>query len=354
MNEISIANRKSQIANPAGFTLVEMLVVISIIVLLAGFLLVAVNRVYKQGSRTRSSADLASIATALEAYKQDFGSYPQVNGVNSGATVLAKALIGPSPKPKIAGPYTQGQVFQQSYSPPQPPPPVYVALVDVTGNPPTSPQETSDWVQFSTFDSNDGSAPDWGAAGFRVGPRTLDDGSNGGTAGDGVPDRPGGKVWGPYVPPDKFITKPDAALLFDGTGNPILYFSANTAKPNIGTAPNYVNKGGRPLYDASENLRLFMRGGETNTDNAVRRIKAVLGDVDLDGAVNRQGGSGFTESAVDQPYLLWSAGADGVFGPGVSATPTPAELHDTVGADKGKAKHNADAVSKCDDVTNFR
>jgi type II secretory pathway pseudopilin PulG len=323
-----------------------MLVAISIIVLLAGFLLVAVNRVYKQGSRTRASADLASIATALDAYKQDFGSYPQVNGANTGAAVLAKALIGPSPKPATSGSRDLGQIYQvgtgtlAAY---------YMSLIDANAATPSgNPPVTADWVRFSPFDGADGAPPEYRQIGFRTGPRTFDD------DGDGTPDRPGGKIWGPYLPPDKFLTKPDTGMLFDAAGSPILYFSGAPTKPNIAVAPNYVSEGAGGKFDAYDNIRLFIRAGEPDSTKARARIRAVLGDVDLDGAINRQRGSGFNETAVDQPYLLWSAGADGVFGPGVSATPTPLELHDTVGTDRGKAKHNADAVQKCDDVTNFR
>ena len=325
-----------------------MLVAISIIVLLAGFLLVAVNRVYKQGSRTRASADLASIATALDAYKQDFGSYPQVNGANTGAAVLAKALIGPSPEPQTSV-WKQGQ-FRTTPATPPLEPVSHIALVDnPQGTPAAFPQPTDDWARIGPYD---GTATR--ENGFRVGPKTVDTDGDETTTAD---RRPGGKIWGPYLPPDKFLTKPDTGMLFDAAGNPILYFTASPAKPNIAGTRGYITTSPeteKSLYEADQNVRLFMRSGEATKDNAVKRIKAVLGDADLDGAINRQGGSGFNETAIDQPYLLWSAGADGVFGPGVSATPTPLELHDTVGTDRGKAKHNADAVQKCDDVTNFR
>ena len=56
-----------------AFTLTEILVVVGIVVLLAAIGLPMVLRAYKQGIKMRGQADLVSIATALNAYKQDFG-----------------------------------------------------------------------------------------------------------------------------------------------------------------------------------------------------------------------------------------------------------------------------------------
>jgi prepilin-type N-terminal cleavage/methylation domain-containing protein len=78
-----------------GFTLVELLVVIGIIVLLAGLGLPMVLRAYKSGTKMRSQADLQTITTALNAYKQDFGEYPRVPVPNTGPAVLCMALVGP-------------------------------------------------------------------------------------------------------------------------------------------------------------------------------------------------------------------------------------------------------------------
>src|SRR4051794_24350654 len=65
-------------SNRHGFTLTEMLVVIGVLVLVAGLLLPMLTRAYRQSSRARTAADLQAIAAGLEAYKQDFGDYPDI------------------------------------------------------------------------------------------------------------------------------------------------------------------------------------------------------------------------------------------------------------------------------------
>jgi prepilin-type N-terminal cleavage/methylation domain-containing protein len=345
-----IVNRKSQTVH--AFTLVEMLVSISIIVLLAGLLLVAVTRIYKQGSKARATADLASIATALDAYKQDFGSYPPVDTTNTGAAVLAKALIGPSPKPVDTGSANLGQFKVGSVTPRR----VYISLTDNnSGAPPVSPLATSDWAQIDFLDGADGAPPDYREPGFRVGPKTLDkflaDGVTPGQ--DGIPETVSGEVRRPYLQPDKFITRPDSGMLLDSQGNPILYFPAATAKPDISKVNNYVSDAGRPLFDANDNVRFFVQAPEATTNNAVERIQVILGDFGANGAIDKQSGMEQEQAAADsQAYLLWSAGGDGIFGPnngpGAPAPMvfTPSTLDDW--------KKNKTAAEKCDDVTNFR
>ena len=65
-------------AKRRGFTLTEMLVVIGIIVLVLSIATPMIARAWRQGDRTRMAADLQAIATALEAYRQDHGSYPVI------------------------------------------------------------------------------------------------------------------------------------------------------------------------------------------------------------------------------------------------------------------------------------
>jgi prepilin-type N-terminal cleavage/methylation domain-containing protein len=59
-----------------AFTLVEMLVVISIIAVLAALLLPAVNKVLVAGRNTAIGVEVNQLASAIEAYKQDKGDYP--------------------------------------------------------------------------------------------------------------------------------------------------------------------------------------------------------------------------------------------------------------------------------------
>ena len=61
---------------PAGFSLVELLVVISIIGLLAGLSSVAGSRAMEAGKKSKAKGDLTAIVAAVKAYKQEYGFYP--------------------------------------------------------------------------------------------------------------------------------------------------------------------------------------------------------------------------------------------------------------------------------------
>lgn len=85
-----------------GFTLMELLVVISIIMILVGLLLPVLSYVRRSANVARIQGDLQTIATALEAYKQDFGDYPRPSLTDSsqtrGAVTLCNALLSPGPQ----------------------------------------------------------------------------------------------------------------------------------------------------------------------------------------------------------------------------------------------------------------
>ena len=72
--------RRAQIGNSrhiGAFTLVELLVVITIIIILAGLVLATVGYVQKKGARSRTEAEIAAISAACESYKADNGIYPR-------------------------------------------------------------------------------------------------------------------------------------------------------------------------------------------------------------------------------------------------------------------------------------
>ena len=71
--------RKWQVANLRhipGFTLLELLIVISIIIILAGLTIATIGYVQKKGARSRAEAEIAAMSAALESYKADNGVYP--------------------------------------------------------------------------------------------------------------------------------------------------------------------------------------------------------------------------------------------------------------------------------------
>ena len=60
----------------AAFTILELLIVISIIIVLAGLILATSGYVQKKGARSRTEAEIAAMSAALENYKADNGIYP--------------------------------------------------------------------------------------------------------------------------------------------------------------------------------------------------------------------------------------------------------------------------------------
>jgi prepilin-type N-terminal cleavage/methylation domain-containing protein len=60
-----------------GFTLIELIVVIAIIVILAGLVLSTVGYVQKKAARSRAETEIAAMSAACESYKADNGTYPR-------------------------------------------------------------------------------------------------------------------------------------------------------------------------------------------------------------------------------------------------------------------------------------
>ena len=77
-------------AGARGFTLLELLVVIGIIAILAGIVLGVGRRASESGKIARAKAEMAALSTALEAYKSQYGDYPQTNNADR----LLQSLIG--------------------------------------------------------------------------------------------------------------------------------------------------------------------------------------------------------------------------------------------------------------------
>ncbi len=59
-----------------AFTVIELLIVMSIIIVLAGLILATSGYVQKKGARSRAEAEIAAMSAALESYKADNGIYP--------------------------------------------------------------------------------------------------------------------------------------------------------------------------------------------------------------------------------------------------------------------------------------
>jgi prepilin-type N-terminal cleavage/methylation domain-containing protein len=63
-------------SNQTGFTLVELLVVISIVGLLAGLMSVAIPRAMESGKKAKAKGELTAIVAAVKAYNQEYGRWP--------------------------------------------------------------------------------------------------------------------------------------------------------------------------------------------------------------------------------------------------------------------------------------
>src|SRR6266550_5334651 len=59
-----------------AFTLLEVLVVITIMIILAGLVLSTFGYMQKKGARARAETEIAAISAACESYKADNGVYP--------------------------------------------------------------------------------------------------------------------------------------------------------------------------------------------------------------------------------------------------------------------------------------
>jgi prepilin-type N-terminal cleavage/methylation domain-containing protein len=92
----------------AGFTIVELLVVMAIILVLAGLILATSSYVQKKGARSRAEAEIAAISAALENYKADNGIYPSDANTTDKLDPLADTNPAVTPIPNA---YTKANLY---------------------------------------------------------------------------------------------------------------------------------------------------------------------------------------------------------------------------------------------------
>jgi len=126
----------------AGFTIVELLTVMSIIIILMGLLAPAMNRVRRYAWRVRQKNQFHSINIALELFRAEFEVYPDSGELDPagvpycGAMKLAEAMFGQDllgfhPDSRFRADGTiDGTAATQLYPDPAPPPPLPPAYVE--------------------------------------------------------------------------------------------------------------------------------------------------------------------------------------------------------------------------------
>lgn len=79
-----------------AFTIIELLVVMTILLILAGLILATSGYVQEKSKRTRAETEIAALSVALENYKADNGAYPTdtANGIT--ATLDARIMFNPT------------------------------------------------------------------------------------------------------------------------------------------------------------------------------------------------------------------------------------------------------------------
>jgi len=99
-----------------AFTLIELIVVFTIIIILAGLVLSTVGYARKKGARARAETEIAAISAACESYKADNGIYPTSADTNSldpktNGNPGSTPCPSPCPDPGAVTAYSQTSLF---------------------------------------------------------------------------------------------------------------------------------------------------------------------------------------------------------------------------------------------------
>lgn len=86
---------KNKTIRKSRFTLIELLVVIGIIGILTGILLPAISGSMTEGRKTKAAAAARQVASAVEAYLNEYGSLPKTDdGSDTNASTVDATLLG--------------------------------------------------------------------------------------------------------------------------------------------------------------------------------------------------------------------------------------------------------------------
>ncbi len=290
-----------------GFTLVELIVTVGIIVVIASIALPGILYAKRKGTESRIKSDLGLIDTAIAAYKGDFGDIPRFADAASDQAADASGAVG-------------GGNQWLDYSTDRGARLLCFALI-------APGPETSN------------GSPTWGqdgsnGPGFRV--RRNAAGGNGPLQ---------GRVYGPYVQVEKFKLETDTtgsgsfpnlcdAKMLDVNGNPILYYPGLPGVPIISNPGTYVasvypktavttavttgtSATPKPLYNAYDNTQDMTPGYGGRASYPGLTPGSLVSVSDMQKLMNADGNGELASGAqatYTGPYILWTAGMDGKFG----------------------------------------
>jgi type II secretory pathway pseudopilin PulG len=134
MKESKVKSIAKKFNRKVGFTIVELLTVMSIIIILMGLLAPAMNKVRRYAWRVRQKNQFHSLNIALELFRAEFEGYPNSDYETTpdeycGATKLAEAMFGQDllgfhPASRFLADGTDGATPPTILYPPAPPPPL--------------------------------------------------------------------------------------------------------------------------------------------------------------------------------------------------------------------------------------
>jgi type II secretory pathway pseudopilin PulG len=275
-----------------------MLVAMGIAALLMSLALPAVMKARNSAKRTAIFYQLQMISTGLEAYRQDFNTYPQADLANTqipdtGAFALCRALFSPAPATgsvtalfdnhtgpgfkmgttgKVYGPYLAPDNFRFGYA--------------TVGSDGVTPELSPTSTNFT--------ATDWNK--LVIADRT---------------DKP---IL--YVPA---ATAKPRFQLPNGDPNPKVFFAACRPATGVVTDTYYYDltniTGGAANPVIDQYRALIRQPGETDDTMLIRRLQRMLGDsLPIDPAPPDGRLQNGEKPAIDAPFVLWSPGVDATYG----------------------------------------